>query len=232
MKGKRILLAFILCVTLVFGLVGCSTDSYTYTLNYANLKMSVGQEEQLSVTVDPVKEIEVSYESSDPAVASVSADGKVSAVANGSAVITGQFSEEEAKGIADALSSGSFPFQIEVDAVFDTDPKLGASNVRNGIWVGVISMILVALFMIVYYRLIGVNKRDIMLLFVPCTSFQELGYSFRGKVHWLPKHRPFGRHVNFYIKGHNQIFHAASFDLILLHQVGGFRDCTPYRRNG
>ena len=90
MKGKRILLAFILCVTLVFGLVGCSTDSYTYTLNYANLRMSVGQEEQLSVTVDPVKEIEVSYESSDPAVASVSADGKVSAVANGSAVITAQ----------------------------------------------------------------------------------------------------------------------------------------------
>lgn len=88
MKGKRILLAFILCVTLVFGLVGCSTDSYIYTLNYANLKMSVGQEEQLSVTVDPGKEIEVSYESSDPAVASVSADGKVSAVANGSAVIT------------------------------------------------------------------------------------------------------------------------------------------------
>ena len=87
MKGKRILLAFILCVTLVFGLVGCSTDSYTYTLNYANLKMSVGQEEQLRVTVDPGKEIEVSYESSDPAVASVSADGKVSAVANGSAVI-------------------------------------------------------------------------------------------------------------------------------------------------
>ena len=87
MKGKRILLAFILCVTLVFGLVGCSTDSYTYTLNYANLKMSVGQEEQLRVTVDPGKEIEVSYESSDPAVASVSEDGKVSAVANGSAVI-------------------------------------------------------------------------------------------------------------------------------------------------
>ena len=87
MKGKRILLAFILCVTLVFGLVGCSTDSYTYTLNYANLKMSVGQEEQLRVTVDPGKEIEVSYESSDPAVASVPADGKVSAVANGSAVI-------------------------------------------------------------------------------------------------------------------------------------------------
>ncbi len=78
------------------------------------------------------------------------------AITGGSAVITGQFSEEEAKGIADALSSGSFPFQIEVDAVFDTDPKLGASNVRNGIWVGVISMILVALFMIVYYRLIGV----------------------------------------------------------------------------
>lgn len=78
------------------------------------------------------------------------------AILGGNAEISGSFSDEEAKSISDALVSGSFPFQIKVDAVFDTDPKLGASNVANGIWAGVISMVLVALFMIVYYRLAGV----------------------------------------------------------------------------
>ena len=78
------------------------------------------------------------------------------AITGGSAEITGSFSEEEVKSIADALVSGSFPFKIEVDAVFDTDPKLGKANVSNGIWVGIFSLACVALFMIVYYRLCGV----------------------------------------------------------------------------
>ena len=77
-------------------------------------------------------------------------------ITGGSAEISGSFSEEEVKSIADALVSGSFPFRIEVDAVFDTDPKLGKANVANGIWVGVFSLVCVALFMIVYYRLCGV----------------------------------------------------------------------------
>ncbi|MBS1371671.1 MAG: protein translocase subunit SecD [Lentisphaeria bacterium] len=77
------------------------------------------------------------------------------AITGGSAQITGRFSDEEAKSIADALVSGSFPFQIKIDAVFDTDPKLGAANVANGIWVGVISLLVVAAFMCIYYRLAG-----------------------------------------------------------------------------
>ena len=78
------------------------------------------------------------------------------AITGGGAEISGSFSDEESKNIADALISGSFPFQIKINAVFDTDPKLGADNVANGVWVGIISMIFVALFMIVYYRLAGV----------------------------------------------------------------------------
>ncbi len=77
------------------------------------------------------------------------------AITGGQAQITGAFSEEEAKNIADALVSGSFPFQIRVNAVFDTDPKLGADNVANGIWVGLLSLVCVAIFMIIYYRLSG-----------------------------------------------------------------------------
>ena len=78
------------------------------------------------------------------------------AITGGSAEITGNFSEEEVKSIADALVSGSFPFKIKVDAVFDTDPTLGKANVSNGIWVGIFALVCVALFMIVYYRFCGV----------------------------------------------------------------------------
>ncbi|MEG1980527.1 MAG: protein translocase subunit SecF, partial [Victivallaceae bacterium] len=58
--------------------------------------------------------------------------------------------------IADALTSGSFPFKINVDAVYDTAPTLGADNVQNGIRAGIIAMVLLATFMITYYRWAGV----------------------------------------------------------------------------
>ncbi len=78
------------------------------------------------------------------------------AIAGGSAEISGSFTDDEAKSIADALTSGSFPFKIEVRAVFDTDPTLGAASVKNGIVVGIISLVVVAGFMLVYYRASGV----------------------------------------------------------------------------
>ncbi len=77
------------------------------------------------------------------------------AIEGGNASIDGNFSDEECKSIADALVSGSFPFQIKVNAVFDTDPKLGADNVKNGIWVGIFSLLTVVVFMCGYYMLAG-----------------------------------------------------------------------------
>ncbi|MBE6364924.1 MAG: protein translocase subunit SecD [Lentisphaerae bacterium] len=76
-------------------------------------------------------------------------------IAGGNAQISGDFTEEEAQAIADALVSGSFPFRIDVQATFDTDPTLGRASVQNGIYVGIISLIVVALFMVIYYRFSG-----------------------------------------------------------------------------
>lgn len=76
-------------------------------------------------------------------------------IAGGSASISGSFTEDEAKSIADALMSGSFPFNINVQAVFDTDPTLGRASVQNGIYVGAIALALVAVFMVIYYRSSG-----------------------------------------------------------------------------
>ena len=76
-------------------------------------------------------------------------------ISGGSASISGSFTDEESQTIANALQAGNFPFDIKVAAVFDTDPKLGLASIKNGIWVGVVSLVLVALFMVIYYRLSG-----------------------------------------------------------------------------
>ena len=77
------------------------------------------------------------------------------AIQGGQAEITGHFSLEEAENIADALNSGSFPFAIEVDAVYDTAPTLGADNVRNGVRSGIIALVLLGIFMVGYYGKAG-----------------------------------------------------------------------------
>ena len=74
----------------------------------------------------------------------------------GSGEITGQFSDEEVHNIANALVSGSFPFMIRVDSIYDVDPTLGADNVENGVRAGIYGMIAVVVFMIAYYCLAGV----------------------------------------------------------------------------
>ena len=74
-----------------------------------------------------------------------------SVITGGHAEISGSFSNEEAQQIADALSAGSFPFQIDVTAVYDTAPSMGADNVRNGIYAGILAAVLLTLFMCIYY---------------------------------------------------------------------------------
>ena len=74
----------------------------------------------------------------------------------GSGEITGQFSDEEVNNIANALQSGSFPFMIRVDSVYDVDPTLGADNVASGVSAGIYAMLAVVVFMVGYYLLAGV----------------------------------------------------------------------------
>lgn len=74
----------------------------------------------------------------------------------GSGEITGQFSDEEVNNIANALVSGSFPFMIRVDSVYDVDPTLGKDNIASGVRAGIYGMIAVVIFMIAYYLIAGV----------------------------------------------------------------------------
>jgi preprotein translocase subunit SecD len=70
--------------------------------------------------------------------------------------ISGNFKEGEAKDLALVLKYGALPVALERQTVQDVSPTLGKDQLRSGIAAGLIGLALVALYMLVYYRLLGI----------------------------------------------------------------------------
>jgi preprotein translocase subunit SecD len=72
--------------------------------------------------------------------------------------ISGTFTEGEAKHLAQILRYGALPVQFDKDqqTVQSVSPTLGKDQLRAGIIAGLIGLALVAIYMIVFYRLLGV----------------------------------------------------------------------------
>lgn len=77
------------------------------------------------------------------------------AIYGGEAVITGQFTLEEAKLLAMRLNAGALPVPINMLSQQTVGPTLGAISLERSINAALIGFALVALFMIAYYRLAG-----------------------------------------------------------------------------
>jgi preprotein translocase subunit SecD len=71
--------------------------------------------------------------------------------------IEGQFGEEEAHDLALVLRAGALPASIKYLEERTVGPSLGADSIRHGVQASVLSLIVVMVFMLVYYRLAGVN---------------------------------------------------------------------------
>ncbi len=74
----------------------------------------------------------------------------------GTAVISGSFTEEEAKSIAIALRFGALPVTFENQGVQTVSASIGEDALNAGIISGLVGLALVALFIISYYRWFGV----------------------------------------------------------------------------
>ena len=71
--------------------------------------------------------------------------------------ITGNFSQESAHDLALTLRAGSLPASIKYLEERTVGPSLGADSIRHGVQASVLSLVVVMLFMLVYYRLSGGN---------------------------------------------------------------------------
>lgn len=70
--------------------------------------------------------------------------------------ISGNFDEDEAKDLALVLRYGALPVELEAQQTQSVSATLGQDALDAGITAGIVGLALVALYMLVYYRLLGV----------------------------------------------------------------------------
>ena len=78
------------------------------------------------------------------------------AIPAGTGQITGNFSEAEARDLALVLQTGALPVELEQSQVETVSPTLGREALSQGVIAGVAGLILLALYLAFYYRLLGV----------------------------------------------------------------------------
>ncbi len=77
-------------------------------------------------------------------------------ITGGSAVITGSFNLTEAKLLAQRLNAGALPVSIKLLSQQTIGPTLGEISLERSLIAGLIGLLIVCLFMIIFYRLPGI----------------------------------------------------------------------------
>ncbi len=91
-------------------------------------------------------------------------------ITGGSAVITGNFTPEEATDLATKIRAGALPVPIQVIENRTVGATLGTASVQRSLYAGLAGISLVFVFMLVYYKLPGLIA-DMALLFYATFTF-------------------------------------------------------------
>ncbi|MGN0976168.1 MAG: protein translocase subunit SecF [Gemmiger sp.] len=77
------------------------------------------------------------------------------AITDGSAIIKGNFTQEEVQQLSNQINSGALPFALSAESYSTISPTLGAKSLDVMVIAGIVAFALIALLMIVRYRLPG-----------------------------------------------------------------------------
>jgi len=88
------------------------------------------------------------------------------AILNGQAVITGQYSVEEAKTKAVRMQQGALPVPIELVAQQTVGPTLGQDSVAKSVRAGVYGLLFIMIFMLFWYRAPGLVSLISLTLYI------------------------------------------------------------------
>lgn len=86
----------------------------------------------------------------------ISAPSVNTVITDGSAVITGNFTYETAKKLADQINGGALPFKMETKSTNTISPTMGEGSLDAIMLAAAIAFAFIAVYMIVLYRLPGV----------------------------------------------------------------------------
>lgn len=88
------------------------------------------------------------------------------AIGGGKAIISGNFTPEEARNLVRNLNFGALPVPITLDTTQTIGSSLGEEALNAGVRAGVIGFVLLAVFMIAWYRLPGVISVLALIMYI------------------------------------------------------------------
>jgi preprotein translocase subunit SecD len=86
----------------------------------------------------------------------ISAPSVQSPITGGTGEITGGFAEAEARDLATVLNAGALPVELTRQQVQTVSPTLGSESLQQGIVAGLVGLGLLFLYLLFYYRLLGI----------------------------------------------------------------------------
>lgn len=86
-------------------------------------------------------------------------------ITGGRSSITGNFTIEEAKDLANVLKSGKLPAPARIIQEAIVGPSLGQATINSGMWSFLMSFLLIMIYMVVYYSRRGGLIADVTLMF-------------------------------------------------------------------
>jgi preprotein translocase subunit SecD len=86
---------------------------------------------------------------------SVSAPTTNAVITNGEATISGNFTQDEARDLANVLKFGALPLTFDPGEVQEVSATLGGEQLRAGVIAGAIGLALVVIYSLLYYRGLG-----------------------------------------------------------------------------
>lgn len=86
-------------------------------------------------------------------------------ITDGKAVITGDFSLDEAKKLAQRLNEGALPVPITLIGQQSVEASLGKISLEKSLKAGAIGIVLVMIFMIFYYRFLGLIASTALVIY-------------------------------------------------------------------
>lgn len=101
----------------------------------------------------------------------ISAPVVQSEIANGTAVITGNFTTDQAKSLSIALNAGALPAPLEVIAQKSVGPSLGIDSLHKSLFAAILGMLSIIFFMTYIYRKEGIIACVALFIYIVIVLF-------------------------------------------------------------
>lgn len=90
-------------------------------------------------------------------------------IAGGRAQITGRFTPQEARQLVERFNAGALPAPVKLVSQQTVGASLGTDSLKKTLWAGLIGTLAVMLFMLLYYRVLGLYAALALTIYVALT---------------------------------------------------------------